>query len=40
MEQACTRLYHTWESQGAIPYTIEQMHKAVDRDKTEKGEEV
>ena len=40
IKQACTKLYYTWISQGVIPYTIDEMHQAVDRLKAQKGEEV
>lgn len=37
IKQACTKLYYIWKSQGIIPYTIDEMHQAVDRLKAQKG---
>ena len=38
IKQACTKLYYTWESQGITPYTIDEMHQAIDRLQAQKGE--
>ena len=30
IKQACDKLHSLWESQGQVPYTIDEMHQAVD----------